>query len=236
MGTRAIEHNLLGFLINSIERITIPKSNWEVVNRNVEKSYLTTALEHRKNSKPIQFNKYFSNFLSYDSFLLKQNRESDSIKQLERMKLKVGISRYERAIILGRLANRYSNLEQFKKVENAYSEQLMIYRELSHSNPERYISDVALTLFNIAFLYADTARRKKAEKAYDEALILYSELIEREPNRYGIDYANTIIFAYYATGKYQDSLESVKRLLQTYGGHPRAKMLLEFMEEIMKEN
>jgi tetratricopeptide (TPR) repeat protein len=236
MGTRAIEHNLLGFLINSIERITIPKSNWEVINRDIDKSYLTTALEHRKNSKPIKFNKYFSNFLSYDSFLLKQNRESDSIKQLERMKLKVGISRYEKAIILGRLANRYSNLNLFKKVEDAYSQQLIIYKELLQHNPDRYISEMALTLFNIAFLYADTGRRKKAEKAYDEALILYTKLIEREPNRYGIDYANTIIFAYYATGKYQDSLEPVKKLLQTYTAHPRAKMLLEFMEEIMKKN
>jgi len=84
MGTRAIEHNLLGFLINSIERITIPKSNWEVVNRDVKKSYLTTALEHRKNSKPIKFNKYFSNFLSYDSFLLKQNNCYEDLPFVEK--------------------------------------------------------------------------------------------------------------------------------------------------------
>ena len=92
--------------------------------------------------------------------------------------------------------------------------------------------DIATTLDSLAFLYADSNRADKAEKAFDEALEIYKILIDIDSKRYGVDYANSVVFAFYCTSKTKYNLDKAKEILQAHIRLPRAKQLLEFIEEL----
>ena len=55
--------------------------------------------------------------------------------------------------------------------EKAYQEALEIRRKLAQENPQTFLSDVGMTLNNLAVLQRAKNEFDKAEKAYQEALV-----------------------------------------------------------------
>ena len=78
---------------------------------------------------------------------------------------------------------------------NAYSKALAIYRHSAKTNPDVYLTYVALTLSNLALLDAVQGRFVNAKMQIKEAKNIYVKFVEIAPNRYQpqIERVNKII-------------------------------------------
>ncbi|MGC1121500.1 MAG: tetratricopeptide repeat protein, partial [Candidatus Methanofastidiosia archaeon] len=90
------------------------------------------------------------------------------------------------------LGNLYSDLREFKKAEESYTEALGIRRKLAQKDPGAYESDVDMTLNNLGALYSDLREFKKAEESYTEALDIYRKLAQKDPGAYESYVATTL--------------------------------------------
>lgn len=82
--------------------------------------------------------------------------------------------------------------KQFSLVDSLYNETLSVCRLLAVQNPEKYDSNVALTLTNLGALHYDTQQFDAAEKEYIEALKIRRCLLEKNPGVYESDVADTL--------------------------------------------
>jgi tetratricopeptide (TPR) repeat protein len=58
----------------------------------------------------------------------------------------------------------------------AYEEALEIYRTLAKTNPDAYLSEMAMTLNSLGIVYRVNNAHTKAQSAYEEALEIYRTL------------------------------------------------------------
>ena len=65
--------------------------------------------------------------------------------------------------------------------EQALQEALTTYRQLAQAQPQTYLPEVAMTLYNLGLLYRDTQRLREGEQAYQEALTTYRQLAQAQP-------------------------------------------------------
>ena len=79
-----------------------------------------------------------------------------------------------------------------KDAEATYQKALSIRRELAQANPEAYLSDVAMTLNNLAVLYRATQRMKDAEAACREAEAILEPLWSVNPELHGDEIARIL--------------------------------------------
>ena len=101
---------------------------------------------------------------------------------------------YERAVESFRSAIRtypdyldaYYNLGTVLDYLKNYSEALSIRRQLASSNPEAYLPDVAMSLYNLANLQYNLHQYEEAEKNYAEALAILESLEAKEPGTYTV--------------------------------------------------
>jgi tetratricopeptide (TPR) repeat protein len=70
-----------------------------------------------------------------------------------------------------------------------YEEALKIRRELARKNPETYLPDAAVTLFNLGILHSRQNRMDDARQAYEEALSIYNRIASRDPERFRTEIA-----------------------------------------------
>jgi tetratricopeptide (TPR) repeat protein len=68
--------------------------------------------------------------------------------------------------------------------EQALQEALTTYRQLAQAQPQTYLPEVAMTLYNLGLLYRDTQRLREGEQAYQEALTTYRQLAQAQPQAY----------------------------------------------------
>ena len=221
---------------------SIDYESHEMQSREYSKSLLIQAdlynmkNEHQKAKeaylKSIQFHRTFSNSLDYVNYLSQQNSNLEALKQLEIMELELELTKDERIIVLGSLANIYAKQNQLQEAEEAYNEALQLYRELAQNNPSAYNPYVAGTLNNLANLYRARNELDKAEEAYNEALQLRRELAQNNPSAYGIDLARTIIVGVYSVGLAKENLNDAEKILKKFDGVYEAEQLLGIIEQI----
>ncbi|MCB0841398.1 MAG: hypothetical protein KDD99_32235, partial [Bacteroidetes bacterium] len=104
---------------------------------------------------------HFDNIWALNSFLFNQNQSDSLIIYAQRM-LQISGDSVEKAIALEYLGLGNSDQTQDSLAITAYEEALGIYRKLSQANPERYESDVAVTLNNLGLAYDDLNRYAEA--------------------------------------------------------------------------
>ena len=89
---------------------------------------------------------------------------------------------HERAATLNNLANLQSDQNDYGAAEAGYKEALAVYRELSETNPQTYLPDVAMTLINFGIFYqAEVPDQHQSLECVTEALHIILPLIERLP-------------------------------------------------------
>ena len=138
------------------------------------------------------------------------------------------------AASLNNLGNLLSDINDLKKAQDYYEEALQIRRELAQKNPEAYKPDVAASLNNLTPLYLGLGKKEDAEKAYQEAHDIYQKLASRHPRAYEIDYAMILVMGFDLLGKPKEDLEEAKAILGKYPENPRARKLLNIIEELAK--
>ncbi len=73
---------------------------------------------------------------------------------------------------------------QFKPAIKKYEKALSKYQTLAKTNPDTYLSGVAMILNNLGILYNDNNAHTKAQSAYEEALEIYRTLAKASPDAY----------------------------------------------------
>ena len=86
----------------------------------------------------------------------------------------------------------YNNINRYELAEKHYLEALDISKNLAKQNPQTYLSDVAMTLNNLATLYHKLSYYDLTEKLYLEALSIFRNLSQKNPQTYKPDLANTL--------------------------------------------
>jgi tetratricopeptide (TPR) repeat protein len=61
---------------------------------------------------------------------------------------------------------------------------LEIYRTLAKTNPNAYLSEVAMALNSLGLLYYSNNAHTKAQSTYEEALEIYRTLAKTNPDAY----------------------------------------------------
>ena len=140
----------------------------------------------------------------------------------------------EVATSLNNLGVLLHNTNDLKKAQDYQEEALQIHRELAQQNPEAYKPDVAMTQQNLTILYLELEKKEDAEKAYLEAHDIYQKLANRHPRAYEIDYARILVMGFDLLGKPKEDLEEAKAILGKYPENPRARKLLNIIEELAK--
>ena len=138
------------------------------------------------------------------------------------------------AASLNNLGVLLSDTNDLKQAQDYYEEALQIRRELAKKNPEAYLPDVAASLNNLTPLYLGLGKKEDAEKAYLEAHDIYQKLASRHPRAYEIDYAMILVMGFDLLGKPKEDLEEAKAILGKYPEHPKARKLLNIIEELAK--
>ena len=126
------------------------------------------------------------------------------------------------------------NTNDLKKAQDYQEEALQIRRKLAQQNPRAYLPDVAVTQQNLTILYLRLEKKEDAEKTYLEAHDIYQKLANRHPRAYEIDYARILVTGFYLLGKPKEDLEEAKAILSKYPEHPKARKLLNIIEELAK--
>ena len=143
--------------------------------------------------RSIRLHRSVDNTITYANYLSDQNKIIECIKQLLLLNIESEtLAEYEKASVLGSLANAYQKNNQRKEAEKAYDEALGIFRSLWKESPSVYLPNVALMLNNLAIFYDSDNRLNEAEKAYDESLGIYRSLSKENPNAYFLDIAGTL--------------------------------------------
>jgi tetratricopeptide (TPR) repeat protein len=83
---------------------------------------------------------------------------------------------------LNSLGLLYNDNSAHKKAQSAYEEALEIYRTLAKTNPDTYLSEIAMTLNSLGLLYSDNNAHTKAQSAYEGALEIYRTLAKTNPD------------------------------------------------------
>ena len=138
------------------------------------------------------------------------------------------------AASLNNLGVLLSDTDDLKKAQDYQEEALQIRRELARQNPEAYLPDVAMTQQNLTIFYLRLEKKEDAEKAYLEAHDIYQKLASRHPRAYEIDYAMILVMGFYLLEKPKEDLEEAKAILGKYPEHPKARKLLNIIEELAK--
>ena len=138
------------------------------------------------------------------------------------------------AASLNNLGVLLSDTNDLKQAQDYYEEALQIHRELAKQNSEAYLPDVAASLNNLTPLYLGLGKKEDAEKAYLEAHDIYQKLASRHPRAYEIDYAMILVMGFDLLGKPKEDLEEAKAILGKYPEHPKARKLLNIIEELAK--
>ena len=138
------------------------------------------------------------------------------------------------AASLNDLGNLLSITNNLKQAKNYYEEALQIRQELAKQNPEAYLLDVAATLNNLTTLYLELGKKEDAEKAYQRAHDIYQKLASCHPKAYEIDYAMILLIGFNLLDKSEEDLEEAKAILGKYPEHPKARKLLNIIEELAK--
>ena len=106
---------------------------------------------------------------------------------------------------------------QFDTALPLYEEALTIYRRLADANPQTYLSDVAMTLNNLANLHLAKNKFPAALAAYEEALTIRRRLADANPQTYLPDVAmtamNLSIFYLQALSDRERSLDYARETL-----------------------
>jgi tetratricopeptide (TPR) repeat protein len=156
------------------------------------------------------------NIFEFAVFLQKQNRHLQARPLYEKV-LTMVTNEEEEATSLNNLGNLYSDTNQYKEAQAAYTRALKIREELAEKNPATYLTDVAMTLNNLGILYKATNQYKEAQAAYTRALKIYEELAEKNPATYLTDVAMTLnnlgIF-YFGMNKKNEAINSIKKALE----------------------
>ena len=105
---------------------------------------------------------------------------------------------------------------------------------MAQHNPEAYLPDVAATLNNLTTLYLELGKKEDAEKAYQGAHDIYQELASLHHGTYEIAYARILVMGFDLLGKPIEDLEKAKAILGKYPEHPKARKLLNIIEELAK--
>jgi tetratricopeptide (TPR) repeat protein len=69
---------------------------------------------------------------------------------------------------------------------------LEIYRTLAKTNPNAYLSEVAMALNSLGLLYYSNNAHTKAQSTYEEALEIYRTLAKTNPDAYLSEVAMTL--------------------------------------------
>ena len=138
------------------------------------------------------------------------------------------------ATSLNNLGVLLCDTNDLKKAQDYQEEALQIRRKLAQQNPRAYLPDVAVTQQNLTILYLRLEKKEDAEKAYLEAHDIYQKLANRHPRAYEIDYARILVTGFYLLGKPKEDLEEAKAILGKYPEHPKARKLLNIIEELAK--
>lgn len=95
------------------------------------------------------------------------------------------------ATTLNNLAVIHKENGQKKDAVAEYNEALVIRRRLEAKSPDTYLSDVAMTLFNIALLHLDMKEYPAAETAALESLEKYRIMAEKSHAAFDKDVKDT---------------------------------------------
>ena len=140
----------------------------------------------------------------------------------------------EVATSLNNLGVLLHNTNDLKKAQDYQEEALQIHRELAQQNPEAYLPDVAMTQQNLTIFYLRLEKKEDAEKAYQEAHDIYQELASLHHGTYEIAYARILVMGFDLLEKPKEDLEEAKAILGKYPEHPKARKLLNIIEELAK--
>jgi tetratricopeptide (TPR) repeat protein len=99
---------------------------------------------------------------------------------------------------------------------------LEIYRTLAKTNPDAYLSRVAMILHNIGIFYSNSNAYKKAQNTYKEALKIRRTLAKTNPDAYSIDLASTLIIGVDLFKQPVAQLSEAKNLLHDFAHIPKA--------------
>ena len=138
------------------------------------------------------------------------------------------------AASLNNLGVLLRDTNDLKKAQDYQEEALQIRRKLAQQNPRAYLPDVAVTQQNLTILYLRLEKKEDAEKTYLEAHDIYQKLANRHPRAYEIDHARILVMGFYLLGKPKEDLEEAKAILGKYPEHPKARKLLNIIEELAK--
>ncbi len=135
--------------------------------------------------------------------------------------LNISINDYKRELlsIYNSLSIVANEENRFKDTEDAYLSALSIYKELVEEEPDRYNSELALTLYNLASLYFKNNRVNKAGEVYLLALELLLYLHQKEPFLYKDTVASTLYYlgkVYTTQHEYVDALSAYRASLNHY--------------------
>ncbi len=133
----------------------------------------------------------FDSLFAYAYFLYEHRQYLQALPLYEKCEV-LATDDVEKANILNNLGILQANTNRFKEAEECYQEALKIRMELSESNPQTYLADVAGTLNNLGILQQNTNRLKEAEKSYTEALGIYRKLAGSNPQTYLADVTGTL--------------------------------------------
>jgi tetratricopeptide (TPR) repeat protein len=137
---------------------------------------------------------------------------------------------------LNNFAVLYRAKGQNTQAETAYNEALEIYRNLSQTNPDVSLPDVAMTLNNLANLYSAKGQNTQAETAFDEALEIYRNLSQTNPDVYAHDLATTLVMGVVLFNKDKAVLKQAESLLEPISDLVKAKNLLEKIAQLRLDN
>ncbi len=82
------------------------------------------------------------------------------------------------------VAKVFEYVGEIEKALGLYEKVLNSYRDLARTNPQTYLTDVAMTLNNLAKLQSDKNDYAGAEQGYREALVIYRDLSKKNPQTY----------------------------------------------------
>ncbi|MEM8898185.1 MAG: DUF3856 domain-containing protein [Bacteroidota bacterium] len=158
----------------------------------------------------------YGNYLTLCTFLFDQTQSRILLDHARKM-IEIAKDEIEKSTALIYLGNASVGQNRYTEAIDSFQEALRIYRKLTKENPQKYESDVALTLNNLGNVYTNLNRYTgEAIASFQEALRIYRKLAKENPQKYESDVASTLNnqgLAYVDLNRYTEAVDSYQEAL-----------------------
>lgn len=131
-----------------------------------------------------------------------------------------GVALTERATLALTRGKRLNDLGRHEEALDTTEEAVRLYRTLANSRPDAHLSDLAMSLNNLAVVLDALNRHEEALDATEEAVRLCCTLVDSHPDAHLSDLAMSLSnrgLMLYRLGRVDDALDAAEKAARQYG-------------------